>query len=76
MSENREERRAEERRTEDPRPYSGVNTARKFRHRTRRRVNGWLIAGVIVLIVLLLFWLTWADFLGDTDVAASVPLLF
>lgn len=32
----------------------------------------WLVIGVIVLIVLLLVWLTVADFLGDTDVAAFI----
>lgn len=32
----------------------------------------WLVIGVIVLIILLLLWLTVADMLGDTDVAAQV----
>lgn len=42
------------------------------RRRTRRSVNIWLLIGVLVLIVLLFIWLTMADFLGDTDVAAFV----
>lgn len=42
----------------------------------KNKVSTWLIIGVIVLIGLLLIWLTVADFLGDTDVAAfiSAPL--
>lgn len=36
------------------------------------KTNIWLIIGAAVLIILLLFWLTWADLLGDTDVAAYV----
>lgn len=35
----------------------------------------WLVVGVIVLIVLLLIWLTMADFMGDTDVAAFITAL-
>lgn len=34
--------------------------------------NVWLAIGAIVLIILLIFWLTWADLLGDTDVAACI----
>lgn len=34
-------------------------------------VKLWLVVGVIVLIILLLLWLTVADMLGDTDVAAQ-----
>ncbi len=42
----------------------------------KRTVNVWLAAGAIVLIVLLLLWLTLADFMGDTDVAAFIaPML-
>lgn len=41
-------------------------------HRScRRRTNVWLVAGVIVLIVLLFGWLTFADIAGDTDVSAE-----
>ncbi len=40
------------------------------RHNTR--LNIWIISGVAVLIILLLLWLTVADFIGDTDVAATV----
>lgn len=36
------------------------------------RTNVWLIIGAVVLIILLIFWLTWADLLGDTDVAAMI----
>lgn len=35
-------------------------------------VGIWLVIGVIVLIMLLFLWLTVADFLGDTDVAAMI----
>ena len=38
----------------------------------KSRVNKWLIVGVLVLIALLLVWLTVADMLGDTDVAALI----
>lgn len=31
----------------------------------------WLIIGVVVLIVLLMLWLTFADASGDTDVNAN-----
>lgn len=34
--------------------------------------NLWIIIGAIVLIILLLIWLTVADFFGDTDVAAFI----
>lgn len=37
----------------------------------KNKVNGWLVVGVIVLIVLLFGWLTMADFSGDTDVSSS-----
>lgn len=39
--------------------------------RSRSKVNGWLVAGVIVLIILLFGWLTFADMAGDTDVSSS-----
>lgn len=41
----------------------------------RRLSNGklWLAIGVAVLVILLLLWLTFADLLGDTDVAAFIP---
>lgn len=38
----------------------------------KSRINGWLLAGVLILIALLLIWLTVADILGDTDVAACI----
>lgn len=37
-------------------------------------VSIWLVIGVIVLIVLLFVWLTFADLWGDTDVAAYIPV--
>lgn len=37
----------------------------------KNKVNGWLVTGVIVLIILLFGWLTFADCAGDTDVASS-----
>ncbi len=42
------------------------------RRRRRQRINIWLWVGVVVLIGLLILWLTWADLLGDTDVAAFI----
>lgn len=36
------------------------------------RLNIWIILGVAVLIILLLVWLTVTDFIGNTDVAATV----
>ncbi|MCH5346210.1 MAG: hypothetical protein J1E63_03825 [Muribaculaceae bacterium] len=44
----------------------------KTRNRGNNRFNGWLVAGALILIALLLIWLTWADLLGDTDVAAMI----
>lgn len=35
----------------------------------------WLAIGSVVLILLLLVWLTMADFWGDTDVAAFISLI-
>lgn len=35
----------------------------------------WLIVGAVILIVLILVWLTFAMFMGDTDVAAFIPAL-
>ena len=37
----------------------------------KNKVNGWLVVGVIVLIVLLFGWLTFADMAGDTDVSSD-----
>ncbi len=48
----------------------------------RNRTNVWVAIGAIILIILLIVWLTFADFTGNTDVAAfltpylvSTPLL-
>lgn len=32
----------------------------------------WVAIGAVVLIILLIVWLTIADFFGDTDVAAFI----
>lgn len=46
------------------------------KNENKSRVSTWLIVGVIVLIVLLFVWLTFADLFGDTDVAAlALPAL-
>ncbi len=54
--------------------YNSMNkypfTMTQRQHNTR--LNIWIISGVAVLIILLLLWLTVADFIGDTDVAATV----
>lgn len=42
-------------------------------HKKRKKLNAWLLIGVLVLIALLLVWLTIASFFGDTDVAAFIP---
>lgn len=39
--------------------------------RWRRKTSVWMLFGVGILILLLLVWLTIADFWGDTDVAAD-----
>lgn len=45
---------------------------------TKKKNNGktsmWIYFGVGILILLLLVWLTIADFWGDTDVNAILPL--
>lgn len=41
------------------------------RNSKKSKVNPWLVIGVIVLIVLLFGWLTFADMAGDTDVSSS-----
>ena len=40
----------------------------------KNRACVWMLFGVGILILLLLVWLTIADFWGDTDVAAMVNL--
>lgn len=45
-------------------------------NKSKKKVSGWLVVGVLVLIALLMIWLTVADLFGDTDVAAMItPLL-
>lgn len=36
----------------------------------RSRTNVWVAIGAIILIIILLLWLTFADLTGNTDVAA------
>ena len=43
--------------------------------RKGRRTKPLMVAGVVILIALLLFWLSWVFFLGDTDVAAFIAPL-
>ena len=43
--------------------------------RKGRRAKPLMVAGEVILIALLLFWLSWAFFLGDTDVAAFIAPL-
>lgn len=42
----------------------------KTRSSRRNRTNVWVAIGAIILIILLIVWLTFADFTGNTDVAA------
>ena len=44
--------------------------------RKGRRTKPLMVAGVVILIALLMFWLSWAFFLGDTDVNGCIaPVL-
>lgn len=44
-------------------------------NRKRRNSPGlWVSIGAIFLIILLIVWLTFADLMGDTDVAAMIPI--
>lgn len=40
-------------------------------NKNKKRASTWLIIGVIVLIILLMLWLTFADATGNTDVNAN-----
>ncbi len=42
--------------------------------KSRKKISSkaWLVIGVIILIILLMIWLTTADLMGDTDVAAFI----
>lgn len=40
-----------------------------------KKTSLWVAIGAIILIILLLLWLTFADFAGDTDVAAMITPL-
>ena len=39
-------------------------------NKKKNKRNTWMALGAVFLILLLLIWLTYADLLGDTDVAA------
>jgi len=39
-------------------------------HKRKNTAGVWLAIGAIVLIILLVIWLTFADLTGNTDVAA------
>lgn len=45
---------------------------RRSTDKRKNRTSIWLMFGVGILILLLLVWLTIADFWGDTDVAAFI----
>lgn len=52
-------------------PYKNEESSRN-----RKRINVWVAVGAIFLIILLILWLTVADFTGNTDVAAFLgPVL-
>ena len=40
--------------------------------KNKNKSSLWISIGAIFLIILLLVWLTYADLLGDTDVAAYI----
>lgn len=44
------------------------------KRKERSKTSVWLAAGVAVLIILLIVWLTVADLWGDTDVAARAVM--
>ncbi len=73
MSESmeRRERRIEKIRENDPgfiAPESG--------RRKKRGASFWMYVGVAVLIILLLVWISIAEFTGDTDVNMINPGMF
>lgn len=41
-------------------------------YKSKKTTNLWVAIGAIFLIILLIIWLTVADFAGDTDVAAFI----
>lgn len=41
----------------------------------KNRKNTIIAVGAIILIILLIVWLTYANLAGDTDVAACIPLM-
>lgn len=44
--------------------------------KNKRNTSIWVAIGAAILIILLLVWLTYADLLGDTDVAAQLPIVY
>lgn len=50
---------------------------RAERRSRNRKTSTWVAIGAVILIILLIVWLTFADLLGDTDVAACIlPAMF
>ena len=43
--------------------------------KSKMTTSVWVAIGAAILIILLIIWLTCADLLGDTDVAAAIPLI-
>ena len=41
-----------------------------MKEKSSNKTSVWLVIGALVLIILLILWLTFADLAGDTDVAA------
>ncbi|MDE7427150.1 MAG: hypothetical protein K2M79_05065 [Muribaculaceae bacterium] len=46
------------------------NAYRNHNPRRRNKTSLWVAIGAVILIILLLVWLTVADFTGNTDVVA------
>lgn len=55
-------------------PFSTISkkphSMTKSKTSRRNRINVWVAIGAIILIILLIIWLTFADLTGNTDVAA------
>lgn len=48
------------------------NVMSQSKSKNRNRTSLWAAIGAIFLIILLILWLTVADFTGNTDVAAFI----
>lgn len=56
---------------------NSINLYFMTRRKNPSKKSLWLAIGAAFLIILLIIWLTVADFLGDTDVAAFInPSVF